>query len=95
MTDLGFVWDDRKRKTNERKHGVSFEEAATAFADEQGLLIGDPDHIDDEDRYVLLGLSSALRLLIVVHCHRESDSVIRIISARRATKTERTQYRHR
>ncbi len=95
MTDLRFEWDERKDRTNRRKHRVSFEEAATAFADESGLLIGDPDHLDDEDRFVLLGLSSAIRLLVVVHCYRESDSVIRIISARKATKAERSQYRPR
>lgn len=71
MTDLQFEWDDGKNRANQRKHGVSFEEASTAFADEQGLLIGDPDHLDDEGRFVLLGLSSALRLLVVAHCYRE------------------------
>ena len=95
MNDLEFEWDDRKNKANQRKHGVSFDEAATAFADEQGLLIGDPDHLEDEDRFILLGLSSAIRLLVVVHCYRESESVVRIISARKATKTERTQYQPR
>jgi len=95
MADLRFEWDGRKDKANQRKHDVSFEEAATAFADEQGLLIGDPDHVDEENSYILLGLSSALRLLVVVHCCRESDSVIRIISARKATRTERSQYRPR
>ncbi len=93
--DLHFEWDERKDRTNRRKHGVSFEEAATAFTDEQGLLIGDPDRREDEDRFVLLGLSSVLRLLVVVHCYRESESVIRIISARKATKAERSQYRNK
>lgn len=83
-------WNDHKASANQRKHGVSFEEAASVLSDEEGLLIGDPDHIEDEARFVLLGLSSALRLLVVVRCHRESDSVIRIISARRATTTERS-----
>lgn len=95
MTQVRFEWDDQKNSANQLKHHVSFEEAASAFADEQGLLIGDPDHLDDEDRYILLGLSSELRLLVVVHCYRESDSVIRIISARKATKPERSQYRPR
>ena len=95
MTDIRFEWDNQKNSANQRKHRVSFEEASSAFADEQGLLIRDPDHLDDEDRYILLGLSSALRLLVVVHCYRESESVIRIISARKATKPERSQYRPR
>ena len=95
MSSLDFEWDDRKARANRRKHGVSFEEAASAFADAHGALIGDPDHLEDEDRFILLGLSSALRLLVVVHCYRESDDRIRIISARRASRAERLQYRSR
>jgi uncharacterized DUF497 family protein len=95
MSDLSFEWDGRKNLANQGKHGVSFREAASVFADEEGLLIGDPDRIDDEDRSILLGHSAALRLLVVVHCYRESDAVIRIISAHMATKAERSPYRPR
>ncbi len=92
MSKIRFDWDDRKDASNRAKHGVSFDEASTAFADENGVLVHDPDHSDAEDRFVLLGLSSRLRLLVVVHCYRESDSVIRIISARKADKRERSEY---
>jgi uncharacterized DUF497 family protein len=92
MDHLRFEWDRRKAASNKRKHGVSFEDASTAFSDENALVIGDPDHSEDEDRFVLLGLSSSLRLLVVCHCHRESDSVIRIISARKASRSEQEDY---
>ena len=92
MSEIRFEWDPPKARSNEAKHGVTFDEAATAFSDEMGLVIPDPDHSQDEDRFVLLGLSSALRLLVVVHCYRESDEVIRIISARKATKGESHHY---
>lgn len=85
-----FEWDDAKNTANQRKHGVSFEEASEAFADELGLVIDDPDHSDDEDRFVLLGCS-ALRLLVVCHCYRDRE-VIRIISARKANGRERRIY---
>lgn len=87
-----FAWDPRKARENLRKHGVSFEEAVTAFSDEEALLLDDPDHSTDEERFVLLGLSGTLRLLTVVHCYRVDDEVIRVISARRATRSERVQY---
>ena len=89
---MRFDWDDTKARENLRKHGVSFDEARTAFDDEHALLLPDPDHSADEDRFVLLGLSSTLRVLTVVHCYAESDEVIRLISARKATRSERTQY---
>ena len=92
MADLRFEWDSRKASSNEKKHGVSFDEASSAFFDENALVIPDPDHSEDEDRFVLLGLSSAVRLLVVVHCYRESEEVIRIISARKATKGESGHY---
>ena len=92
MADLQFEWDRRKATANQRKHGVSFDEASTAFADEHALVIPDPDHSEDEARFVLLGLSSALRLLVVVHCFREDDDTIRIISARKASRSERRYY---
>lgn len=95
MSDLRCEWDARKSRANLRKHGVSFEEAETVFFDERALLLDDPDHSEDEDRFVLLGLSAALRTLVVCHCYRESEDIIRIISARRATKPERLQYSQR
>jgi uncharacterized DUF497 family protein len=95
MAQIEFEWDPRKARTNARKHGVSFDEASTAFFDEEALVIEDPEHSEDEDRFVLLGLSSAVRLLVVVHCFRGADDVIRIISARRATPSEAGQYEAR
>ncbi len=92
MAEIRFEWDSRKASSNQKKHGVSFDEASSAFFDENALVIPDPDHSKEEDRFVLLGLSSAVRLLVVVHCYRESDEVIRIISARKATKTESGHY---
>jgi len=92
MNSLRIDWDPRKAAANRRKHGVSFEEARTVFFDERGLLIDDPDHSEDEERFVLLGLSSSLRLLVVCHCYRGQGGVIRIISARRATARESKFY---
>ena len=95
MKGLRFDWDGRKAASNRRKHGVSFEEARTTFFDESALLISDPEHGEDEDRFILLGLSCTLRLLIVCHCYRGEDGVIRIISARKADGLERAQYEKR
>jgi uncharacterized DUF497 family protein len=95
MSDLRFEWDARKAAANLKKHRVSFDEAETAFLDEEALVIEDPDHSETEDRFILLGLSVALRVLFVCHCVRESGSLIRIISARRANRTEQEQYRER
>lgn len=95
MIDDGYIsfdWDSRKAKANERKHGVSFVEASTAFSDPYARIIDDPDHSDHEERFVIIGLSSSARVLTVCHCHRESGSIIRIISARRATRCEERQY---
>ena len=92
MNSLRFEWDPAKASVNARKHGVSFEEAQSVFADERARLIDDPDHSDEEDRFILLGLSSSLRVLVVVHCYRAEDSVIRIISARKATREEQRFY---
>lgn len=89
--DLVFEWDDNKAKGNLQKHGVSFEEAQTVFYDENALLIDDPDHSEDEERFIILGLSSTAKLLVVCYCYRASETVIRIISARKATRKE-TQY---
>jgi uncharacterized DUF497 family protein len=88
---LRFSWDPRKAAGNARKHGVSFEEAVTAFGDPLSVTISDPRHSESEDRFVLLGLSANSRLLVVVHAER-SDDDIRIISARLASRRERTQY---
>jgi len=93
MADLRIAWGPRKAASNKAKHGIAFDEAATAFADEYGRVMPDPDHSEEEDRFVLLGMSWSLRILIVCHCHREASDVIRIISARKATKSERAQYR--
>jgi uncharacterized DUF497 family protein len=88
---LVFEWDCRKAAHNIRKHGISFEEAQTVFEDEHALLIDDPDHSAEEDRYVLLGLSAVRRTLIVCHCYRKGDA-IRIISTRKANPNERRRY---
>ena len=92
MSTLRFEWDSRKSSANAKKHGVSFEEAKSVFVDERARLIDDPDHSSDENRFVLLGLSSALRLLLVCHCYRSESDVIRIISARKATARESKSY---
>ena len=92
MSDLKFTWDKAKNTRNLKKHGVSFEEAKTVFYDDQARLIPDPDHSEDEDRYILLGLCSQLRVLVVCHCYREEGETIRIISARKANKSEKNQY---
>ena len=95
MREIRFEWDDSKAASNRRKHGVSFEEARTAFYDEDALLIPDPEHSEEEDRFVLLGVSGNLRTLVVCHCYREGDHVVRIISARKANRSERQQYETR
>jgi uncharacterized DUF497 family protein len=89
---MKFVWDETKASANRKKHKVSFKEAQTVFGDPAALKIYDPDHSEKEDRFLLLGLSSALRMLVVCHCYRESDGQIRIISARKATRTESATY---
>ena len=93
MTKLIFEWDEQKNKINKEKHKISFEEAETAFYDESAIVIDDPDHSQEEDRFIILGLSTKANLLVVCHCYRASDTVIRIISARKATTTESRQYR--
>jgi uncharacterized DUF497 family protein len=92
MSSLRFEWDPRKAALNKRTHGVSFEDAQTVFADERARLIDDPDHSEDEDRFVLLGLSNSLRLLVVVHSYRSEGNLVRIISARKATREEQGYY---
>ena len=93
MMDLVFEWDERKNRANRRKHGVSFEEARSAFFDESSRVIPDPEHSESEDRFILLGMSASLRILVVCHCYQQDDSVIRIISARKADREEQRQYR--
>ena len=93
MKTIKFSWDDKKARSNLNKHKISFEEAKTVFDDSNARLIYDPDHSDDEDRFILLGLSCSLKILIVVHCYKNSDNNIRIISARKATKKETKQYK--
>lgn len=92
---LRFEWDAAKSASNKKKHGVSFEEAKSAFSDEQGRLLDDPAHSEHEQRFILLGMSSALRILVVCHCYREANSTIRIISARKANRSEQRQYESR
>ena len=92
MADIIFEWDKSKDFRNRKKHGVSFEEAATVFVDEKALLIQDPDYSEMEDRFLLLGLSSTLRILLVSHCYRKKDLVIRLIAARKASQSEQHQY---
>ena len=89
---LFFEWDPRKAAANLRKHGVSFEDAQSVFADERARLIDDPDHSTEEERFLLLGLSSSLRILVVAHVYRAGGNVIRIISARKATREEQRFY---
>lgn len=89
---ISFSWDDRKSESNKKKHGVSFDEAKTVFYDEGAIRYFDPDHSEDEDRFLMVGMSQQLRIIIVCHCFREEDSVIRIISARKATKSEEEGY---
>lgn len=89
---LKFEWDDNKNQTNIKKHGISFEEASSVFYDEEALIIADEEHSDDEERFVLIGFSFKANLLVVCHCCREQDSIIRIISARKANGSERNEY---
>ena len=92
METIKFEWDENKNQINQRKHGISFEEALTVFYDEEALVKDDPEHSEEEERFVILGFSSKANLLVVCHCFRASETVIRIISARRATKTESRYY---
>lgn len=90
--EVRFEWDAVKSRNNKRKHGISFEEAQTVFFDENAIRFYDPDHSRDEDRFIMLGMSFSLRVLVVCHCYREDDAVIRIISARKADKHEQSDY---
>lgn len=90
--DFHFEWDGQKDKANQRKHRVSFDEARTVFLDENARLISDPDHSRDEERFILLGLSIRLRILVVSHCYVKGEDAIRIISARKAATKEKHEY---
>ena len=92
MNELSFQWNLKKAESNEAKHGVSFDEAKTVFYDERALVIADPDHSKLEDRFVIMGMSSLSRVLVVVHCLRGDNNVIRIISARKAGTKEMQSY---
>jgi len=93
MNKIKFSWDKNKAQSNLKKHKISFEEAETVFDDENARLIFDPDHSEDEDRFILLGFSSSSKILTVVHCYRDDEKNIRIISARKSTNIEENQYR--
>jgi len=95
MAEIRFTWDDAKARSNLRKHRVSFDEAQTAFYDDDALLIDDPDHSEREDRFILLGVSATARVLLVVHSYRDDDNTIRLISARKANSKERSTYEQR
>lgn len=92
MDTISFEWDENKNSSNKVKHGISFEEALTVFYDEDALYIDDPSHSEEEERFIILGVSQNANLLVVCHCYRESETVVRIISARKATKNESAQY---
>ncbi len=93
MDGLKFSWDARKNSSNQKKHGISFEEAESVFLDDFARLIRDPDHSESEDRFILLGFSQKPRLLVVCYCYLDSENTIRIISARKAEKTELKIYK--
>ena len=93
MGEIHFRWDSSKNEANKKKHGMSFEEAQTVFFDESAMEFFDTEHSDEEDRFLLLGQSFSLRTLLVCHCYREQESIIRIISARKAMTKERNIYR--
>ncbi len=92
MAIISIKWDPEKAETNKSKHGISFDDAVTVFFDLNGKVINDPDHSDSEDRFLIMGLSWSLNLLVVSHCYRRASAEIRIISARKANKQERKQY---
>ena len=92
METLKFEWDPNKNEINKKKHGLSFETAKEVFYDEFAILFDDPDHSIDEDRFLIIGATRTEQICIVSHCYRDTEDTIRIISARRATKTERQAY---
>jgi len=92
MVQLVFEWDIKKNKINLNKHGVSFEEAKTVFYDEYAISYFDPEHSEDEDRFILLGMSFKLKTLVICHCFKQEEKNVRIISARKADKDEEKVY---
>ena len=92
MNTIKFEWDENKNKINQKKHKISFEEAKTVFYDDNAILFDDPAHSIGEERFLIIGISQTEKLCIVSHCYREKDDIIRIISARKATKTESKIY---
>jgi uncharacterized DUF497 family protein len=92
LNDILFEWDENKNRANFKKHGIWFNEAITVFADKNVLIMADEDHSEDEDRFIIIGLSRHPQLLVVCHCYRNNDNVIRIFSARKATKSEERVY---
>ena len=90
---MNFEWDIQKDRANKAKHGISFDEAQSVFYDEEARLIDDPDHSENEERFIILGMSRKLRIILVCHCYRDGDEVVRIISARKANKHESTYYK--
>ena len=92
MDGLRFKWDKKKEKINIKKHGISFEEANSVFYDEKAIQFFDPDHSEDEGRFILLGISFKLRIMVVCRCFRESETVVRLVSARKADKDEQKEY---
>ena len=92
MNNIQFEWDDNKAQKNIEKHKISFEEACTVFADENAILFDDPEHSQDEERFLLLGFSDRANMLIVCHCYRGENDIIRLISAREATSNEKMRY---
>ena len=95
MRELQFAWDPNKARANLDNHGVPFEEARSVFYDEYAVEFYDDEHSEWEDRFLLLGLSSRFRLLMVCHCYREEEGIIRIVSARKATQAESKHYRRK
>ncbi|MDD6847518.1 MAG: BrnT family toxin [Oscillospiraceae bacterium] len=89
---MNFEWDENKNLINQRKHGVSFEEVKSVFEDTYAILFDDPDHSEYEERFLIIGMTVAKGICIVSHCYRGADETIRIISARKATKSERNVY---
>ena len=89
---IHFEWDELKNRINTYKHGISFGEASTVFYDANAILFDDPNHSNEEDRFLILGISRRAHICIVSHCYRDQDETIRIISARKATKHEKEAY---
>lgn len=95
MNEINFTWDEKKNEINKKKHGLSFEEAREVFGDENAILFDDPDHSIEEERFLIIGAIRSEKICIVSHCYRDNDNVIRLISARKATKNEKKIYKER